>query len=367
MARHRTTENARITRIVALLLAVAAAGCSDVTALRPVGKTAVALRPGEWNGLWIVDYASKGQDNEVFSIPFLFTVVDEEQGTLRTSVNPEIAAGEPGIDNLTLYVRACDNALLLSYLDNSPDGQYLWGLLRKSRARMELNYPDPEKFRALVDNGAIPGTATRHGLTLPHTHVVVGDLSDDQLARIVRDRELFLKDPVVFTRWAPRGDTVTLPSAFSEGDSPGKLTKARVRWAGIVADGETREVPSPGSLSGTEVIARTLPQSKQETTRVPARLGTKFGIKYVIQGVPKGDLVMLREVWRFPEEGLKNPGTGKTSREQAQGMVMEVTGHEIFAGWALLYEWELVPGVWTYELWSGDRLILSQSFDVYRP
>ena len=41
-------------------------------------------------------------------------------------------------------------------------------------------------------------------------------------------------------------------------------------------------------------------------------------------------------------------------------------GESCLKGWFLSEEWELVPGTWTLEAWLGDRLVATQSFELYR-
>jgi hypothetical protein len=35
-----------------------------------------------------------------------------------------------------------------------------------------------------------------------------------------------------------------------------------------------------------------------------------------------------------------------------------------FEGYTLDHSWEIVTGVWTFEMWDGDRKLLSQSFKI---
>jgi Domain of unknown function (DUF3859) len=104
----------------------------------------------------------------------------------------------------------------------------------------------------------------------------------------------------------------------------------------------------------------------EETTTVPARIGLEFGIQYAIVGVPKGAKVPIRIVNVYPKQGLRNPKTRKTVR-RAEIVRNKVIGELNYAGYAFENKWEIVPGVWKFELWHKNRKLAEQSFTVTRP
>jgi hypothetical protein len=104
----------------------------------------------------------------------------------------------------------------------------------------------------------------------------------------------------------------------------------------------------------------------EDTTTIPARNGLEFGIEYVIVGMPKGAQVPIRIVSVYPEQGLRNPKTGKTVR-RAEIVRNKIIGDVIYAGYAFENEWETVPGVWKFELWHKNRKLAEQSFTVAKP
>jgi hypothetical protein len=99
------------------------------------------------------------------------------------------------------------------------------------------------------------------------------------------------------------------------------------------------------------------------TTSVPARLCTSFGFEYVIQGSPSKLEVPIRMVTRFPKPGLRNPETQETTY-QHETVVSRSIGQVHFRSYTLESTWELVPGIWTFELWYGSRKLAEQSFTV---
>jgi hypothetical protein len=111
-------------------------------------------------------------------------------------------------------------------------------------------------------------------------------------------------------------------------------------------------------LSETKLVAA--------TTRVEAKLGVHFGMRYRLVGRPNGVSVKLTSVTLYPGSGLKNPLTG---RLQARGehLLFATIGAINYRGYVFEHGWEMVPGVWTFEIWDGNRKLASQAFDVVRP
>jgi hypothetical protein len=357
----------RIARLLfAILLAVAAAGCESAYTARPIGKTSVSLSPKAWEGLWIGELDREfDESDEPFSFPVVLKVLDEQRGILQAWMMAEDGKKYTA-HAIPIHVRAYGHTLFASWhLPEDPDtDNYLWGVLRKSGGKMVLYLPDANRFHALLEDKTIPGTLD------PRGDVRLGELSDDQLDRIAKSGDLFIQNPIVFTRWESQARPAAFPRAPRKDatrTNTEEILKAEVRWAGIVANEGFKEVPSQGAPSGTTVILDERARSGEETDKIPARLGTKFGVKYALQGAPEGVYAGIREVWRFPVPGITNQKTGKTSHEQVDRAIVQVTDKEIFSGYALLYDWELVPGIWTFEVWTGERLLLKQRFDVYRP
>jgi hypothetical protein len=102
-----------------------------------------------------------------------------------------------------------------------------------------------------------------------------------------------------------------------------------------------------------------------KTDRVPARLGVQFGYRYKVIGEPAGAAVPLKFVTRYPEPGLKNPENG--NRKLVDEFTQDRTIGDIHArGYGFDNAWEIVAGVWTFEVWYQDRMIRDQKFTVVK-
>jgi hypothetical protein len=117
---------------------------------------------------------------------------------------------------------------------------------------------------------------------------------------------------------------------------------------------------------------------------VPARQGVEFGFRYKIIGQPvaappqTGTTILglqigaqpvsppvvtvnLKYVTHIPKPGMRNPETGNVTLTNVFYQEHKV-GEEQYRLYRLTDRWEVVPGVWTLEIWDGDRKLLSQDF-----
>jgi hypothetical protein len=144
-----------------------------------------------------------------------------------------------------------------------------------------------------------------------------------------------------------------------------KIDRAEITEAGIYR-AETisiEQAPDTATrqrnvLSNTRLVAA--------TTRVEAKLGVHFGIRYRLVGSPNNTTVRLTSVTQYPAPGLKNP---KADGNQLRGehSLFATIGHVNYRGYMFEQDWEIVPGAWTFELWDGKRKLISQTFDVIKP
>ena len=103
-----------------------------------------------------------------------------------------------------------------------------------------------------------------------------------------------------------------------------------------------------------------------ETTRIiPGRLGVTFGVRYRIQG-GLGFMVPLRVVLKFPPQGLLSPGFDEPLLVDETEMMRQLGGDD-FSAHTFDYQWEIEPGIWTIEFWSGDTKLGEELFEVITP
>jgi len=119
---------------------------------------------------------------------------------------------------------------------------------------------------------------------------------------------------------------------------------------------------APGSAAGVIVEAdheRFLPEPPADA----ARVGTIFGVKFRVIGEPRNAVVNLRAIWRIPPPGITNPKTENTYRRDLTEFPVAI-GEDRIRAFGFDEPWEIVRGIWTLELWQGDRKLLEQNFVI---
>jgi hypothetical protein len=98
---------------------------------------------------------------------------------------------------------------------------------------------------------------------------------------------------------------------------------------------------------------------------VPAIVGTTFGIQYVLRGTPKGQVVKLTYVTRFPQSGIVNDKGQKLEKSQFEWN--DTIGETRIRTYTLDNAWEVVPGDWMLEFYYEGRKIGEKRFTMTSP
>ena len=151
--------------------------------------------------------------------------------------------------------------------------------------------------------------------------------------------------------------------ALSSAQAQVSVTGGKVLHTGTYKVGETKEIDDPSISSGHryEADATLL----QEATTITAKLNSVFGLDIMIEGSPRGKVIPVRIVWRYPDPGLHNPATGQTKFVDDYMDRREI-GKKTTFYWLLGQEWALVPGTWIFELWYENRVLIRQNFKLER-
>ena len=102
------------------------------------------------------------------------------------------------------------------------------------------------------------------------------------------------------------------------------------------------------------------------TRKVPARQHATFGFRYRIVGPPAGEVLETVQVTLLPPPGAKSP-VGEAPFTRTVVPQFEYAGVE--SGWFFSFDylWEMVPGIWRIQIWSGQQKLTEQPFEVYVP
>jgi Domain of unknown function (DUF3859) len=105
------------------------------------------------------------------------------------------------------------------------------------------------------------------------------------------------------------------------------------------------------------------PQLVAITDTIRAELGIKFGFRYSITGTPDDGVVTVKQVTIYPPQGVVSPKAGLL-HQSSFSMPVQIISPVLGAGYEIEEPWELVPGVWTIQLWVGDQKLAEHSFTV---
>lgn len=160
--------------------------------------------------------------------------------------------------------------------------------------------------------------------------------------------------------------SLLLVAAGSVSAQQAKVEKLEVLQSGLYRAEVTEQKSAPSTATGQVATISRDAVFYDSASRVPAKIGVAFGVKYRLVGSPDGAEVVLRSVVRFPPPGLRDSATGRVSTEDVLDIAVGV-GEEMIRGYAFEHEWELIAGDWILEFWEGPRRLFTRTFSVYRP
>jgi hypothetical protein len=96
------------------------------------------------------------------------------------------------------------------------------------------------------------------------------------------------------------------------------------------------------------------------TTVVPGAIGVSFGLRYAVDGPTK-----VRHTVIFPPAGLKNPRFPNVVHNIANDTSCD--GSLCSTLYTLDFPWEVVEGIWTFQVWADGHVILEKKLRVVLP
>lgn len=104
-----------------------------------------------------------------------------------------------------------------------------------------------------------------------------------------------------------------------------------------------------------------------ETTRtIVARVGVRFGFRYRTKGTTLAATAPITMVWKFPSPGITGADPHKIIKQEV--VEVPVLPNESYAlTMSLDSAADLVPGIWTFEIWSGKNKLAEEKFELIMP
>jgi hypothetical protein len=130
------------------------------------------------------------------------------------------------------------------------------------------------------------------------------------------------------------------------------------------ASAKGRPVAAPGTATGTVTPLSNM-RHTVTTRTVPAQLGVRFGFGYTVVGEHLGTQVSIHSVTIFPSPGLSDPSSSQRKTHSEYDWATTI-GEESFRIYTFDSDWEVVPGVWTLQLWYQGRMLAEQKFTIVK-
>ncbi len=133
-----------------------------------------------------------------------------------------------------------------------------------------------------------------------------------------------------------------------------------ITWAGLYQAEGVSPTIQPDGVAAQEIANVRLLKS---TTTVPAKPGLRFGVSYRAKGAPTGTTMEFKRRMHFPAPGaIIAPGTSPLPHSDVT--IRCEVGVNCMTGFGFDHPWELMPGLWTIEIWSGANKLVEQRFTV---
>jgi hypothetical protein len=139
------------------------------------------------------------------------------------------------------------------------------------------------------------------------------------------------------------------------------IEQAEIVWAGTYRASILGSTDQPGTAIGRTNQLGNI-EKLETTTTVPVRIGVNFGFEYRLAGAQDGTPVSITVVVIPPKAGLLNPQTQRRVYRETWNPSVALVGATTLIGYLLEQDWELVPGLWKFEIWHGSRKLGEQSF-----
>lgn len=133
---------------------------------------------------------------------------------------------------------------------------------------------------------------------------------------------------------------------------------------GIYTVNTESTLSAPGVAGGTRNIVSDI-RHAATTRNVPAQKGVKFGYRFTVIGAPAGTIVPIHMVVILPLPGLRDPAMQKPFTRDEYDRTAGI-GTTSFTTYSLDDDWEVVPGIWTFQIWYQGRKLAEQKFTVVK-
>jgi hypothetical protein len=138
---------------------------------------------------------------------------------------------------------------------------------------------------------------------------------------------------------------------------------AEVLEYGIYSGTHEQSVANTNAPTGQVLMGGPVKLQKQ-TDVIPAKLKSKFGVRFVVHGQPEQGPVRFHLVYLFPE--MKDPASGRKIERFEANVSAKPEDPNLQMLWDFTEPYELVAGEWTFQVFRGEAKILEKKFAVVK-
>jgi hypothetical protein len=144
----------------------------------------------------------------------------------------------------------------------------------------------------------------------------------------------------------------------------GNVTGAEMLWYGIYTVGEFKQVKDPNSATGTRLVSSGIAGPATNSNRIAVSDGVRFGFGYRLLGQPGSAIVPIVHVTQFSGIGGLG-GTGKNSEKINYNLGISQGG--LFIGRKMGDSATEPTGVYKFQVWHKNRMLLEKQITIYKP
>jgi hypothetical protein len=133
---------------------------------------------------------------------------------------------------------------------------------------------------------------------------------------------------------------------------------------GIYTGGQNEVIAETNTPTGSVLQGRGVSRLVKQTTKIPARLGTQFGFRFVIHDSNREGEVKLHFVWLYPE--ITDSSTGRKSTRFEADAHGKPEDKNAGIMWTFTEPSELASGDWTFQVFRDGGKILEKKFEVQK-
>jgi Domain of unknown function (DUF3859) len=144
-----------------------------------------------------------------------------------------------------------------------------------------------------------------------------------------------------------------------------QVTGATITWYGNFIAARTKYVPDETVPTGERGTQSDVTAPAANADRITATEGSTFGFGYCLVGSPTDAVVTVRHVYKIPPPGIADRKTGKMVLTFGPTIQRRLNRYYLI-GHGLSQMSTFPIGVWTLQVWYGDRLLAEKAFNVVR-